>query len=133
MDDVVLIPTSFKSKLPQALSYPIGAEVLSSAFADVPQFSMFKLNFWFFGQVRPDREKNYVVLEIAYRKTGRACFWGKDAVEKGLLDRKWTITVRPVPRNRRHPIKTKLHSDVLPLARRWLIENAHHDEEGGWF
>lgn len=131
VEDVVLIPTGFKSKLPHTLSYPIGAEVLSSAFADVPQFSMFTLDFLFFGKARPDREKNYCVLEIAYHRRGRDICWGKDATEKGLLEPKWTITVRPVPQNRRHLIKIRLQSEALPLARKWLLENPSHDEEGG--
>jgi hypothetical protein len=131
LEELVLIPTGFKSKLPQTLSYPTGAEVLSLAFADVPQFGMFTLNFWFYSQARPTEMGSYSVLEIAYHRATKSIHSRKDDVEAGRFEPKWEITIRPVPRNRRHLIKTKLQSEALPLASTWLLENADHDEVGG--
>ncbi len=129
--DIVLIPTNFKSKLPHTLSYPIGAETISVAFKDIPQFADFNLEFWFWSQVRPDIERIYSVLEISYSRRAKSIHSRKDDLEAGRFDPKWTIKVRPVSRVRRHLIKTKLEEEALPLARKWLIENGDRDEIGG--
>jgi hypothetical protein len=130
LEDVVLIPTSFKSKLPHTLSYPVGAEVISFALKDVPQFEEFTLNFWFWSQVRPDVERSYRVFEISYSRGAKSIYSGKHDIESRRLEPKWKITVRPVSRNRRHLIKTKIEDEALPLAKAWLLENADRDEIG---
>lgn len=130
MEDVVLIPTSFKSKLPHTLSYPIGAEGVSLALKDVPQFGEFTLSFWFWSQARPDVERSYSVFEISYSRGAKSIHSGKHDIESRRLESKWKITVRPVSRNRRHLIKAKIQDEALPLAKTWLLENADRDEIG---
>jgi hypothetical protein len=131
MEDIVLIPTSYKSKLPHALSYPIGAETISLAFKGVSQFADLDLEFWFWSRARPDIERVYTVLVISYSRRAKSLHSRKDDLEAGRFEPKWTIAVRPVSRVRRHLIKTKLQEEALPLAKKWLIENGDRDEIGG--
>jgi hypothetical protein len=44
-----IIPTRYKSKLSSTLSWPIGAEELSAALKDVPQFAELESTFYFRG------------------------------------------------------------------------------------
>jgi hypothetical protein len=131
MEDIVLIPTGFKSKLPHTLSFPIGAEAISLALKDVPQFRKFTLDFWFYSQIRPNVDRTYLVFEIAYRRVAKSIFIRRDDLESGRFDTTWSIKVRPVSRVRRHLIQTKLEEESLPLAKKWLLENADRDEMGG--
>jgi hypothetical protein len=132
MEELVLIPTQFKSKIPHALSYPIGAEAISSALKDVPQFAELNLEFWFWRLLPPGRTNPYTVMAVNYSRTGRSLHSSKkDDLAYKQLQPRWTITVRPVHRHRRHLIKTKLEQEALPYARRWLIETGVLDVVGG--
>jgi len=131
LGEIVLIPTSFKSKNPHTLSYPIGAEAISSALKDVPQFENLTLQFWLWKFLRPDQTHVYSVLILNYSRAARSLHTTKDQLKYSQLEPRWTIMVRPVPRNRRHLIKTKLEEEALPFARRWLMETGMRDEVGG--
>jgi hypothetical protein len=131
MTELALIPTQYKTKLPHTVSYPLGAEALSVAFADVPQFSDMTVRFWFYSQKNCTRSKTYKVLQISYSRSAMALTTGDTALRNGWLEKKWQIVVEPVPRERKHFIKGLLEREALPLARTWLIENGNRDEIGG--
>jgi hypothetical protein len=40
-----VIPTRYRSKIANSLSYPLGSEVISAALVDVPQFSQLAVSF----------------------------------------------------------------------------------------
>ena len=131
MENLVLIPTRFKSKIPHTLSYPIGAEAISSALKDVPQFADLALQFWLWKFLHPDRTHVYTVLVLSYARAPQSLTSGEHDLKYGRLEPRWTIMVRPVPRKRRYLIKTKLEEEALPFARRWLMETGIRDEIGG--
>jgi hypothetical protein len=129
--EIVVIPTLYKNKLPQTLSYPLGAELISRAFVSVPQFENLKIRFWFYSKEDPRVIKTYTVLQLSYVRGEPSLTTGKASLAYGWLDKKWEITVSSVPRDRRHFIKGLLEGEALPIAQRWLIENAGSDEFGG--
>jgi hypothetical protein len=131
MQDISVIPTLYKTKVPQSLSYPLGAELISRAFADVPQFAELKIRFFWYSKEKNTRTKNYRVLNISYSRGAPTLTDGEAALRYGWLEKKWEITVSPVPRERRHLIKDLVERDALPIARKWLIENSERDEVGG--
>ena len=126
----MLIPTSYKRKIPHTLSYPIGAEAISLAFRDVPQFKRFTLDFYLSKFVRPDMRPSYIVFQVSYARAPKSLTSGEFDRKYGRQEPRWKITVRPVPRNRRHLIKTKLEDEILPMVRTWLLENGDRDEIG---
>ncbi len=129
--DLVVIPTEWRSKLPQTLSYPIGAEMLSRAFAGVPQFDKLKVRFWFYSKMRPEVSDRYCVLEIRYMRSAKSVNIQPESLgEDGLPKLAWQITVRPVPRIHRNAIRTQLQDVALPQARTWLEKNAGRDQVG---
>ena len=129
VEEIVLIPTKFKSKIPHTLSYPIGAEAISSALKDVPQFGDLTLQFSLWKFLRPDQTHVYTVLVLNYSRAAGSLTSGE--LDLKWPEPRWTIMVRPVPRNRRHLIKTRLEEEALPFARRWLMETGVRDEIGG--
>jgi hypothetical protein len=111
-----VIPTGYKSEIPKTHSYPLGAKAISDSLAGVPQFDLLKINFSFgwkgFAKDRvPDAP--YRVLEVNY-------YGPQHSVLSG-----WTIYVRPVPRARKHAIKSKLIAEALPKIKVWLEVNTH--------
>jgi hypothetical protein len=130
LEEIVLIPTSFKSKIPHTLSYPIGAETISSALRDVPQFGDMTLQFWLWKFLRPDQTRAYSVLVLSYSRVAKSLHTAKNQLKYSQLEPRWTIMVRPVPRDRRHFIKARLEEEALPFARRWLMKTGIRDEVG---
>jgi hypothetical protein len=131
MEDTAVIPTEYKSKLPQTLSWPIGAEMLSEFFGGVPQFSKLTVGFWFYPKARPEILDRYTLLEIHYLRPAKSVHTRPESLEEGMPKVTWAITVRPVTRARRHLIRTRLKDGVLQTARTWLEKNAGRDKEGG--
>jgi len=101
-----LIPTRFKSKIAHTHSYPIGAEAISHALAGVPRFERLELTFWDY-KFQP-LATNYKVLEIVYQKRERFHMVSKEMIERGYLEAKWVITIKPVPRTQRHAVQNDL-------------------------
>jgi len=131
MPELLLIPTRYKRKLPNTLSYPLGAEALSIAFAGVPQFSDLGVTFSFYSRLNALKSTIYQVINIHYSRSAMDLTTGKTALEYGWLEKKWEITVGAVPRDRRYFIKGLLEREALPLARTWLIEKGDCEEVGG--
>ena len=122
-----VIPTSYRKKIGHTHGYPLGAEVISAALADVPQFSRFTIAFHEDYSRRriawPD-PANYRVLGVSYRKIFDLPPTDKPALDLDWRERNWEIYVYPVPRTRKYLIKTLLLSEALPTVRTWLLRNA---------
>jgi hypothetical protein len=105
-----MIPTSRKSKLPTSLSYPVGAELVSEALANVPQASKLHLSFGLFRPLlsKRGRMKPYPVLRADY----------SGPVMPPSLH--WGLKVWSVPSEARHEIKESLVGEGLARVRRWL-------------
>ncbi len=125
-----IIPTGYKSKLPQTLSYPIGAEILSAAFGGVPQFDSLSVDFSFYSQLQPDILEKYPVLELRYWRGAKSIHTRAVELHDGAIRKTWSIKIHPVPRVRRHLVRTQLTEAALPAARAWLDRNAASDGEG---
>jgi hypothetical protein len=118
-----VIPTGYKHEVPKTHSYPLGAKAISDALTGVPQFDLLEMYFSFgWKGFAKDRVPGapYRVLEVSYYGPGHSSLSG------------WKIHVRPVPRVRKHEIKSKLIAEALPKIRKWLESNPHSlDREGG--
>jgi len=117
-----VIPTGYKHEIPKTHSYPLGAKAISNALTGVPQFDLLQINFssvW--KGFAKDRvaDAPHEVLAVNYHGPRVTLMSG------------WTIYVRPVPRIRKHEIKSKLITEALPKIKAWLQANAHSLDRGG--
>jgi hypothetical protein len=117
-----VIPTKYKGKLPHTHSYPIGAEALSLALADVPQLAQLGLSFHYASQ---NRQKLTVdglenVLIAAYRHFDAGLWSSNASIERGLHEEIWELTVYAVRREERARVKELLMTEGLPRVTQWL-------------
>jgi hypothetical protein len=68
MEQELLIPTSYKSKVPQTHSFPAGAKNISTALIGVPQFARIELNFGFYNRKSNNQESCFSVIKAGYSK-----------------------------------------------------------------
>jgi hypothetical protein len=86
-----IIPARFKGKISQALSYPLGAEIISRLLSAIFQENEIELRFRKPFQFLRDRGKPYDVISAVY------C----DRMNLGLSGGPpWQITIAPVPGHR---------------------------------
>ncbi len=121
-----IFPTSYRMKHSKEVSYPIGAEALSRQLAGVPQHDLITCRFSA-GYPQHDVGKpQFYVLNVAYEKQARTFHDSKSALERGVFDPHWYISVFAVPRHLRGTIKLVLLEQALPaVVRPWLIEKSH--------
>jgi hypothetical protein len=121
---VELIPTRYKSKLSSVLSWPIGAEELSAGLIGVSQFSELETTFSFWGahDIATAHTTDWMTLvKLQYNRRPRYFSDSADSIERGVLERHWPITVKPVLRENRK----NLHDGIilqLPKVAKWLTE-----------
>ncbi len=106
-----MFPTRYRERLPESLSYPVGAKRISETLNGVPQ--ALEIAFRISWKLREtwEKEKSYPVLEIQYMRDYR----------DRLPFPEWQIYVHPVPRNLKHRISKLLISEGLPRIRSWLM------------
>lgn len=128
VEQAQIIPTRYRTKIPQTLSYPIGAMSISEALLGAPQFNELILEFRFLGlPVRSsDRTTPYQILRAQYSGPGRY-----DSAHQIDGKGQWTIIVEPVPRTLRHMVQEKVLKESLPSMKAWLIANYHSNEREG--
>jgi hypothetical protein len=107
-----LIRTASRDKLPRGFSYPVGAEIVSSALHDIPQFSLMEIHFaWkdgFWTSRYNEKLKalgKITVLEVCYEN------WNGE----------WRIDVSAVPSEHKQIAGRQL-SDALPRFARELAQ-----------
>lgn len=111
----MLFPTSFKAKISKQLSFPVGAELISSGLSDVPQAHSLKIDFvGYYNTMLVD--KPFEILSVSYSPS--APFEG------------WRVSVSPVPRESKHIVRETLRAEFFPRIRQWLIARA--DLSGGY-
>ena len=114
-----MIPTKFRTKIPQSLSYPIGAELLTEALRDVPQLD--QLTVAFFHYLRSNKTSNTLpVIEGLYQNFDVTLGTPKSFIARGMCDETWELTVRPVPREQKSVVKRLLLEEGLPKLAEWL-------------
>jgi|SRR5581483_4426482 len=130
MEREPIIPTRWKSKIPFTFSYPVGAEAISEALRDVPQFHEVSLQFraW-----QPGHDRT----AVPYCVIGGWCsgpirsFSASRTMEEQSQAPRWMISVHAVPRSLRHEIRTKILAEALPSIRLWLRANTHSSRREG--
>ena len=113
-------PTRFRGKIPGWQSYPVGAQLISSELADVPQAQSFGIDFHSKYETLETRGEPYSILTVSY--TGHRSQFRRSG---------WHIEVRPVPRALKHTVKQALTVDFFPRIRQWLGEYADLDSRYG--
>jgi hypothetical protein len=120
-----IFPTSSRSKHSKEVSYPIGAEALSKALDGVPQHDRIVCDFYG-GRPHDDGKPQIYVLNARYEKQARRFSDSGSALERGVFDPRWTISVYAVPRQLRGEIKLLLLEQGLPeIVRPWFITKSH--------
>lgn len=120
-----IFPTTYRDKHSKAVSFPLGAEVLSRAFDGVPQHEALTCSFYAGDVQRHPGKPLLHVVHVMYRKQARSFHHAQDADERGVFDPKWFITVFAVPAALRNEIKIALIDHALPdVVRPWLVEKA---------
>jgi hypothetical protein len=107
----MLFPTRLRVKISSSLSYPVGAELISSELAGVPQAQSFEIRFYSKYERMESRGKPYSIFTVSYA--------GTQSYEPG-----WSIIVYPVPRALKHTVKKALTAEFFPRIRQWLEKNA---------
>jgi hypothetical protein len=127
----IVIPTLSRVKIARSLSYPIGAEAISSALASVAQLPELKVLFYSSKFHSPLRRSDYEFLRIEYLNNARS---GEKWPVGNLYGRppqsRWEIAVQPVPRILRHQIGQYIVDFALPQMRQWLIERTRLLQQG---
>ena len=131
-----MIPTRSKSKLPKALSYPLGAEAISQALAGAPHADELSLRFYD-QAVWPTTEFNrlvrdglpYRIMSAVYMPPRKVCRSAPTTlVEGGWYQGHWSITVYPVLRELRQAAGQLLREQGLPVVVEWLRSSVR----AGW-
>jgi len=108
-------PTRVKAKISSKLSYPLGAELISSELAGVPQARILEINFHAKYERMETRGMPYSILKFSY--SGPAGSYHPRSIP-------WSIEVRPVPRALKHTVKESIVRDFFPRIRQWLEKHA---------
>jgi beta-xylosidase len=121
-----LIHTGYREKPPKGFSYPVGAEIISSALQDVPQFSLaiiyfsWKDTFWAskynaklkaFGKI--------TTLRVSYHH------------EWHISDGTWLINVHAVPSAHKQTARDQL-LDKLPALAHELVQTPVEPDHFHW-
>jgi hypothetical protein len=131
MEDVksIIIPTRFKAKISHELSFPIGAEKLSKALSDTPQFMDLVLHF------SSDRWRNVrfncypcIAIEHSSRNADMADRF-VDSAGNPLFN-EWMLNIFPVPRMHRHRVQQYIIDQALPEVREWLRKRGEMQQPG---
>jgi hypothetical protein len=130
VDELRIFPTTFRGKHPKLVAYPIGAEALSLALADVPQADRLTCTFSA-GSPHSGRHIREIenVLWIGYRRMPVSFFDSAErAKQRGNVD--WTINVYAVEASKRSAIKQTLIRHALPeVVRRRTVAHLRRGRE----
>jgi hypothetical protein len=113
-----MIATTFKSKIPQTHSYPVGAELLTESLSSVPQLELLTLNFY--GLWAKDRSNLQPVLRVNHINIRESQYSSKKLVAQGFYKDTWEIVVYPVLREYKGEIKRLLLDEGLSKVKDWL-------------
>lgn len=97
-DKRFILPTLSRAKISHNLSYPVGAEQVTTALSTVPQLSSLKLHFYS-SKFHPLRSGHYEFLRIEYLdRATPAEKWPLSSLFLRPAQHRWEIVVQPVPR-----------------------------------
>ena len=117
---MTLLPTQLRYKLRRGLSYPVGAEILSSQLEGVPQFG--EITLYFRGPERPKPTPrlpfNALRASFSFLRPGLSS--STSFIERGWHDPKWDVSVAAVPSASRRQVRQCLIAEGIPAIRKWL-------------
>jgi hypothetical protein len=125
----LIIPTRSKVKISSLLSYPIGAERLSEALIDVPQFQNLNLHYYFWSDWHL-RQGQYEFLRAEYFDNPGRKDWSQTDLWQRPPRYRWEIVVQPVPKIFRHQVKKYIQESALALVRDWFVQRVDLDRKG---
>jgi hypothetical protein len=125
----IMIPTRSKAKISHLLSFPIGAERISTVLAGTPQITRLVLHFnpdsW--GNVRSGR---YPCIRVRH-SSRRAAMAEQFVNSAGVsLFNEWEVSIFPVPKIHRHSIQQYIINTALPEVNEWLCKHAVLEQPG---
>jgi len=127
---LIIIPTSSKTKISRSLSYPIGAKHVSVALASTVQIPELKLHFYSGFDIGL-RKGHYEFLRVEYLNNARpAEKWPVTSLYKRPPQSRWEIVVQPVPRVIRHRIRRYTLDHALAQIKHWLDQRAQLAQQG---
>ena len=130
MEEMPVIPTLSKAKISSKLSYPVGAERISSALISAPQFPQLKLHFYHWSDNDLKRGL-YEFLRAEYlNQPTQMEGWSTYSLYQRPPQYRWEIVVQPVPRVVRHRVKQYILEAALPSLDRWLQARAQLAQRG---
>jgi hypothetical protein len=116
----MLFPTRHKAKIASNLSYPVGAELISSELGDIPQAQEVEIGFSNKLEWLSLRGKPYQIFAVTYI--------GPKSSYRGAG---WSIDVRPVPRILKAKVRDGLLRECFPNIRSWLEKHGRLDARYG--
>jgi hypothetical protein len=126
----VIIPTLSRAKISRNLSYPIGAEQISTALASTVQLPELKLHFYSGFDIGL-RKGHYEFLRVEYLNNARPSEkWPISSLYKRPPQAQWEIVVQPVPRVLRHRVKRYILDYALMQIMHWLGQRAQLARQG---
>ena len=130
LDQKFVIPTASRAKISHKLSYPVGAERVSTALASVPQHAELKLHFYSGFDIQL-RSGHYEFLRVEYLDNARPSQeWPISSLYKRSEQGRWEIVVQPVPRTLRHRVKQYILDSALTQVAQWLIQRKELSQQG---
>ncbi|SEF71081.1 hypothetical protein SAMN05421819_0903 [Bryocella elongata] len=124
-----LIPTRYRTKIPERLSYPVGAKALSDALLGINQFDQLILRFYYWNDFRL-RSGKYEFIRIEYRNRSESTEWTRHGLYNRYEQYRGEIVVQPVPRTLRNRVNTLVTKEALPAIRLWLEKHKGLDRQG---
>lgn len=122
-----MIPTTYKSKLPHTLSYPVGAGAVSESLKGVPQESALSISFYdrptvFASEFKKLRESEspYTIFNATYQHIQPGLSASNRFIEEGEYEERWELKVYPVSRSLKSVARQVLTSEGLPQVKAWL-------------
>ena len=113
-----MIATTFKAKIPQTHSYPVGAEVLTESLSSVPQLEQLTLNFY--GLWAKERSNLQPVLRVNHINIRESQYSSKNLAAQGFYQDTWEIVAYPVLREQKAEIRRLLITEGLSKVKAWL-------------
>nr|WP_319395940.1 hypothetical protein [uncultured Desulfobacter sp.] len=127
----LLIPTSYKEKLPKDISYPVGAELISQHLEGVPQFNELKLSFFFWtGAYHNILNRDiHTFLEVTYSRSENSISNTKKNEVTQWVTPEWRIGVSPVPGKIRKKVREVCIAEGFEIIKDWLLK----DRPNNWY
>jgi len=107
-----LIRTGLRNKLPKGLSYPLGAELISTLLANVPQYDELWISF---------SKSGWMSIEAIGGALGAASYMLSFSASLYFISPSYRLRVPAVPSEYRQTIRVSLIEYGLPKVRAWLV------------